>query len=122
MELYAYIGGICNSLECDVVIVGGYIDHVHVFCKLSKKIELMKLVLKIKANSSKWIKMKGGIYREFAWQNGYAAFSVCPRQKMTLYNYISNQKDHHEKKTFKHEYLKYLKEHSLKFDERYLWD
>jgi putative transposase len=104
------------------VIVGGYIDHVHIFCKLSKKIELVNLVLKIKSNSSKWIKSKAGLYRVFAWQNGYGVFSVCHKQKKTLRNYIANQKEHHEKRTFKHEYLRYLREHSLDFDERYLWD
>ena len=41
-ELYAYLGGICNKLECPVIKVGGYTDHIHILCLLSKKIALMK--------------------------------------------------------------------------------
>ena len=47
-ELYSYLGGICNNLECQVVKVGGYKDHIHVLCLLSKKIALMKLVEQLK--------------------------------------------------------------------------
>jgi len=58
-ELFRYIGGICKNLECHPIIVGGYKDHVHILCMLSRKVALMKLVEKIKAYSSKWIKSKG---------------------------------------------------------------
>ena len=55
-ELYSYIGGICKNLECNPVQIGGYKNHVHILCLLSKKITLMKLVEEIKSHSSKWIK------------------------------------------------------------------
>ena len=55
-ELYSYIGGICKKLECTAIKIGGYTDHVHILCFLSKKIPLMKLLEEVKAHSSKWIK------------------------------------------------------------------
>ena len=58
-ELFQYLGGICKNLECNPIIVGGHKDHVHILCLLSRKISLMKLIEKIKSNSSKWIKTKG---------------------------------------------------------------
>lgn len=58
-ELFAYLGGICNHLESNSIMVGGYRDHVHILCMLSRKIPLMKLVEKLKTSSSKWIKTKG---------------------------------------------------------------
>ena len=57
-ELYSYIGGICNALGCPPIKIGGYYDHVHILCMLSKKITLMKLLEEIKSHSSKWIKNK----------------------------------------------------------------
>ena len=51
-ELHAYLGGICNRLECQCIKVGGYTDHIHILCMLSKKIALMKLVEEVKSHSS----------------------------------------------------------------------
>jgi len=120
-ELYAYIGGICHQLECLPLTVGGYTDHVHILCKLSKKIALMTLVEKVKANSSKWIKTKGADYKGFYWQNGYAAFSVSASQVEATTAYINNQHEHHSKKMFQEEYRAFLKKHQVEYDERYVW-
>lgn len=70
-ELHAYLGGICNKLECTVIKVGGYTDHIHILCMLSKKITLMKLLEELKSHSYKWIKTKGTGYENFYWQDGY---------------------------------------------------
>jgi putative transposase len=121
-ELYAYLGGICNQLECPVLKVGGYTDHIHILCMLSKKIALMKLVEEVKAHSSKWIKTKGPQYRNFYWQGGYGAFSVNPAQVEVVVNYIANQKEHHRKKGFQEEYRAFLKKYKVDYDERYVWD
>lgn len=77
-ELHFYIGGICKNLQCNPIVVGGYKDHVHILCLLSKKIALMKLLEEIKSHSSKWIKTKGKAYDGFYWQSGYGAFSINP--------------------------------------------
>ncbi|MFS8081896.1 MAG: IS200/IS605 family transposase [Ginsengibacter sp.] len=55
-QLYAYLGGTCNELDCTPIEVGGYYDHLHILSKLSRKIAVMKLLEEIKKNSSKWIK------------------------------------------------------------------
>ncbi len=121
-ELFSYLGGICNNLECHVLKVGGYKDHIHVLCMLSKKIALMKLVEQLKSNSSKWIKTKGNDFKNFYWQDGYGAFSVRPSEVEIVINYIANQKEHHSKKTFKDEYKAVLKKYEVSYDERYVWD
>ena len=61
-ELHAYIGGTCKELDCIAIKVGGYYDHIHIICKLSRKIAVMKLLEEIKKNSSKWIKTKNEKY------------------------------------------------------------
>lgn len=121
-ELFSYIGGICNNLECYPVQIGGYYDHVHILCLLSKKLALMKLLQEIKANSSKWLKTKDESLSQFRWQDGYGAFSVNPYQIDIVKRYIENQKEHHAKKTFQNEYIAFLKKYRVEYDERYVWD
>jgi len=121
-ELYNYIGGICKNLDCQPIKVGGYIDHIHILCRLSNKITIANLLQEVKSNSSKWIKTKGIQHKNFYWQNGYGAFSVNPSQINTVINYISNQKTHHKRKSFQKEYLALLKKYQIEYDERYMWD
>lgn len=120
-ELFSYLGGICNKLECNVVIVGGYKDHIHILCMLSKKIALSKLMEELKSHSSKWIKTKGNAYKNFYWQDGYGAFSVNLSQVEVVINYIAKQKEHHGKKNFQDEYRATLDKYAIEYDERYVW-
>jgi REP element-mobilizing transposase RayT len=121
-ELFQYIGGICKKMDFNPVIVGGYKDHIHILCVLSRKIALMKLIEEIKSHSSKWIKTKGEKYQNFYWQRGYASFSVRPSEIDVVIRYIENQAQHHKKKTFQEEYLEVLNKYNAEYDEKYLWD
>ncbi len=121
-ELHAYLGGICKEMGCPPIKVGGYTDHVHILCMLSKKVALMDLLEKVKANSSKWIKTKGEAYENFYWQDGYGAFSVNHTEVDVVVWYIANQHEHHRKKTFEEEYRAFLHKYEVEYDERYVWD
>lgn len=121
-ELYAYLGGVCNEMDCQSIKVGGYLDHVHVLCLLSKKVALMDLLEEVKKRSSKWIKTKGELYENFYWQKGYAAFSVFYKEIDKAIYYIHNQHLHHNGESFQQEYLRILIENMMEYDERYIWD
>ncbi|MDR2970820.1 MAG: IS200/IS605 family transposase [Bacteroidales bacterium] len=121
-ELWTYLGGICKALECNPIRVGGYNDHVHICCLLSKKITQSKLLEEVKKGSSKWMKTKGKPYEKFYWQDGYGIFSVNPYEIERVVKYIENQHEHHRKKTFQEELLAFLKKYNIEYDERYLWD
>lgn len=121
-ELHAYLGGICKEMGCTPIKVGGYTDHVHILCMLSKKVALMDLLEKVKANSSKWIKTKGDEFKNFYWQDGYGAFSVNPSQVDVVIAYIANQHEHHGRQTFQDEYRAFLNKYEVEYDERYVWD
>ena len=123
-ELHSYMGGICKNLECYPIKIGGYTDHVHILCMLSKKIALMKLLEEVKSHSSKWMKTNDDSLKNFYWQNGYGAFSVNPAEVEVdvVIRYIENQKEHHRKKTFQDEYRSILTRYDIEFDERYVWD
>lgn len=121
-ELHQYLGGICKGLDCQSLKIGGACDHIHILCLLSKNITLAAFMKDIKSNSSKWIKTKGNQYRDFFWQTGYGAFSINPAQTDAVISYIANQHEHHRKKSFKEEYLTFLKKYDVAYDEQYLWD
>lgn len=121
-ELFNYLGGICKSLECNPLQVGGCKDHVHILCLLSKKITLIQLIEKLKSSTSKWIKTKNKKFSNFYWQSGYGAFSVNPTEIDVVKNYIQNQEEHHKIKSFQDEYRAFLKKYDVKYSEEYVWD
>lgn len=128
-ELHSYLAGICNNLECHPIKIGGYTDHVHICCMLSKKVTLIHLLESLKSHSSKWMKTRDESLKDFYWQNaclqdrrGYGAFSVNPLQTDTVIKYITNQYEHHQKFTFQDEYRAFLTKYNVDFDERYIWD
>ena len=121
-QLFDYLGGVCKRLECNPLRVGGYKNHVHILCQLSKKITQARLLEEVKKQSSKWIKTKGSQYKDFYWQGGYGIFSVNPERLDSLVKYINNQKEHHSKKSFKEELIDHFKKYGVEYDERYMWE
>jgi REP element-mobilizing transposase RayT len=121
-KLHRYLAGICLELECLPVQIGGYTDHIHILCTLSKKITLIKLVEELKSHSSKWIKAQDAGLKNFYWQNGYGAFSVNPTEIDRAQQYIENQHEHHKTTSFQDEYRAFLNKYKVAFDERYVWD
>lgn len=120
-ELYAYIGAIIKNNSSIPILINGTEDHVHILCVLSKNIALAKLVEEIKRHSSRWIKTKENYYRNFAWQGGYAGFSVSSSLHDKTKLYIANQEEHHRKLSLNEEYILFLKEYKIEYDEKYLW-
>ncbi len=121
-RLFAYMARICTEFDCPPVRIGGYYDHVHILCLLSRKTTLADLLEDVKKHSSKWVKTQGEQYANFYWQNGYGAFSVNPKQEGVVCRYIDNQFFHHEKKDFKTEFREFLHQYEVEYDERYVWD
>lgn len=121
-ELFKYLGGICNGLECFPITVGGHRDHVHILSLLSKKITVMKFLEELKTGSSNWIKKQNSRFSDFYWQRGYGAFSVGAPEVPTVKKYIETQHEHHKTVSFQDEFRKILREHNIDFDERYVWD
>jgi len=120
-ELFAYIGSIIKDNDSSPIIINGMEDHLHILCIMSKNISLAKLLEEIKRHSSRHAKTFGAHYRNFAWQGGYGAFSVSPSLLDKQKNYIKRQEEHHQKFSFKDEYLLFLNEYGIEYDDRYLW-
>ncbi len=120
-ELFAYIGGIIKENSSVPIKINGTENHIHILTTMSKNIALAKFVEEIKRNSSRWIKTKGEAYYQFAWQGGYAGYSVSQSVVERVEKYIENQKEHHKVQTFQQEYVQFLKEYKVDFDENHLW-
>jgi putative transposase len=117
-RLWAYTAGICQNLEIFVHAIGGMEDHIHLLLQIPPKLSLANAVMRIKANSSKWV---DGLGRKFEWQQGYGAFSVSASNLETVKRYIRNQERHHRKMNFEEEFLALLRKHGVKFDPKYVF-
>jgi REP element-mobilizing transposase RayT len=121
-ELYRYIGGIIRAEGGIQLEIGGTDDHVHILAKLKPAESVSQMLNRIKANSSKWINENEKSSVRFAWQEGFAAFTVSESQVEPVRQYIRNQEQHHRRLTFQDELLAFLQRHGVEFDPRYLWD
>ncbi|HXM05485.1 MAG TPA: IS200/IS605 family transposase [Chthoniobacterales bacterium] len=119
-EVHAYLTASLRGQDCEPVQVGGVADHVHLLFGLSRTISLAELVKQLKTSSTKMMREKG--HPSFSWQTGYGAFSVSESNKSAVIAYIVDQEIHHRKMTFQDEIRVLLKRHSMRFDERYIWD
>lgn len=121
-ELHKYLSTIFRGCDSPALLVGGYNDHIHALFSLSRKWTIASIVEEVKTSSSKGIKTKGEEFRQFHWQSGYGAFSVSQSNVEQVRAYIANQKEHHTKQDFHHEYRFLLKKYQIEFDEQYVWD
>jgi putative transposase len=110
--LYAYFGGIAKGEAFTLIEAGGTADHVHLLFLLPPKYPLAQAVQKLKGASSHWLGP------DFAWQQGYGAFSVSPSQVPLVRRYIQNQQAHHLKRNFEQEFLALLRQCGVDYDPR----
>ncbi len=121
-ELYKYITGVINNQKQVLFIINGMPDHVHLLLNCKPDVNLSNLVKEIKEHSTKFINDKKIIPGKFYWQGGFGAFSVGRRDIPNVIRYIKNQEEHHSKKNFKDEYLEFLKENEIEFEEKYIFE
>jgi putative transposase len=120
-RLYPYFGGILRELGGRLLAVNGVEDHVHLLASMTATMSIAEITGKVKGSSSKWIHETFPDRSGFAWQRGYAAFSVSESQAARVATYIARQKIHHEKVSFRDEFRRLLNAHGLSPDEKYLW-
>jgi putative transposase len=121
-ELHKYITGIVQNRDQKMLSIFCMPDHTHILVGLKPSISISDLVRDIKAGSSKFISDNNLVNGKFNWQEGFGAFSYSKSQIDTVIKYILNQEIHHKKRTFKEEYLNFLKKFEIKYDEKYLFE
>ncbi len=121
-NLYRYITGIVQNKEQKMLAINGMSDHIHFLIGMKPTCSLSDLIREIKKSSNDYIKENKFTKFMFNWQQGYGAFSYSHSQLDNVIAYIMNQKEHHKKKTFKDEYIDFLKKFNVPFEERYLFE
>lgn len=120
-RLHAYLGGILRELRCPGLAINGTNDHVHVLAGVHQSMSISDLVRTLKSNSSGWMHDTFPGSGAFGWQNGYGAFSVSQSNVSKVIEYIHTQEEHHRVKSFKEEFLDFLRVHEIEYDPKYIW-
>ena len=118
-RLHEYLGGTVRQLGGVAEAVGGVADHVHVLAGLKATHNVSDLVREMKKSSSAWIHQTVG-WRRFAWQDGYAAFTVSATSREAVRTYIANQEEHHRRRSFREEVIEMLEKTGVVYDPKYL--
>jgi REP element-mobilizing transposase RayT len=120
-KIQGVLGNLINETGCKTIIVNGVEDHMHCFLGLKPVVSVSELMKTVKAKSSKYINDHNLTEERFEWQEGYGVFSYRQRDVDQIYKYIQNQEEHHQRQTFKDEYLELLKEFEIGYDEQYIF-
>ena len=121
-RLWAYMSGIVCESGGVALAIGGTADHVHVLFSAPPTLAVADVMRLVKTNSSRWVHEEFPTRESFAWQAGYAAFSVSPSNVERVRRYIADQEAHHRRRSFQEEYVAFLKTSGIAYDERYLWE
>ena len=118
LRLHSYLDGIIRRMNGAAEIVGGVDDHVHLMASLRPVHCLADVMRDLKKDSTNWV--KDNLDRRFAWQEGYAAFTVSPSAADAVRNYIGRQESHHRKHSFVDELKELLGKAGVAYEEKYL--
>jgi putative transposase len=121
-EVFNILGNILNEYGHKPIKINGVEDHVHLFFGMNPKYALSDTVRELKRRSSTFINEKNFFRQKFSWQFGYGAFSYSQSHMQRVYDYVANQEQYHERKSFEKEYKKFLEEYEVEYDERYLFE
>lgn len=121
-DLHKYIAGTIKGLGHKPIIINGMPDHIHAFVGLKPAKAISDMVRDMKNNSTAFINDNNLVKGKFSWQESYGAFSYSHSDIGNVYNYVLNQEKHHQKKTFREEYIEFLTKSEIEFDEKYLFE
>lgn len=121
-RLYQYITGIVRNKGQKMLAINGTSNHIHFFIGIKPNCRLSDLVREVKKSSNAFIRENRLSAHKFNWQEGYGAFSYSNSQIDSVINYILNQKEHHKKQKFKDEYIRFLKNYNVDYEDKYLFD
>jgi putative transposase len=120
VDLFAYLGGIIHEMRATALIINGTSDHVHMLVRIRPSQSVSEIARVVKTNSSRWAHRNGR--PRFGWQAGYGVFSVSESNVPAVTKYIASQEEHHKKRSFREEFVAFLKKNNVAYDERYIWE
>lgn len=115
------MAGIARNHGFEAIKIGGVADHVHSLLLIPPAISLSKAIQTFKACSSKWLNETETVGKDFAWQEGYGAFSVSASHTENVIAYIENQAIHHAKRSYEDEFVELLNRYGIAYDPVYVF-
>lgn len=122
VRLRQYASGVIRNEIGHCLAINGTRDHLHILVALRRAVSVAEAVRKIKSLSSRWIHETFSDSRDFAWQEGYGAFSVSPSKADAVVQYIAGQEEHHRRVGFEEEFVAFLERHGVDYDRERLWN
>ncbi|MFN9851134.1 MAG: IS200/IS605 family transposase [Planctomycetota bacterium] len=121
-DVFRYVVGTIEGLGAKSLIVGGYVDHVHLLVRIPAKECVSKIVGQTKSSTSLHINSNSNQIQKFGWQDGFGVFTLSPLEKDRIYHYIATQEEHPSGRSVEEEYRSLLEENEVMYDEKYLFD
>ena len=118
-RLHEYLGGTIRGLGAVPEEIGGVGDHVHLLTGLKATHCLADVMRELKKAAAMWVHEELRI-PHFAWQEGYAAFTVSATACESVRRYIANQEEHHRGRSFRDEVIEMLEKAGVVYDQKYL--
>lgn len=115
-RLFPYIAGIIRAERGTLLEINGVEDHLHMLLRWRPDDALSSLMRTVKSRSSIWVHQTWPELQDFAWQEGYTAFTVSVSQEPAVRKYIQNQREHHAREDFRSELEKLLAAHGVELD------
>ncbi len=117
-KMHEYLGGTVRGLGGIPEAIGGVADHVHLLVGLRATHCLADFMQELKKATSLWA--KDHHEPEFAWQEGYAAFTVSYTHVDPVKQYIRTQEEHHRQADFLEELKRLLEKNGVEYKPEYL--
>ena len=120
VRLFDYVGGTIRKIGGISLALNGTSDHVHLLAKLRPDCALSDVLRDLKANATGWMHDVFPSLKNFSWQRGYGAFTVSQSNVAAVRHYIARQKEHHRNISFRDEFIQFLQENEIAYDERFI--
>jgi len=120
-RLHKYITGIVTQRGQKLLAVHCMPDHTHLVVGLKPSIALSDLVRDVKNASANFVNSERWVLGRFSWQEGFGAFSYGHSQLTHILRYVHEQEKHHERLSFRDEYVRFLRKFEIDHDERFIF-
>jgi REP element-mobilizing transposase RayT len=120
-ELHKYITGLVTNRKAKMLAINCMPDHLHLFVGFNPTILISNFVKELKVETNEFINDRKWVRGKFSWQEGYGVFSYSHSQIDNVIKYVLNQEEHHQKKTFRQEYLQLLQKFEIVYQDEYLF-
>ncbi len=120
-ELHKYISGLVTRKGQKLLAINSMPDHIHILIGMKPNCCLSELVREIKKASTEFINKNNWVPEKFQWQSGFGAFSYDYSGLDRVVKYVRNQKQHHQKVSFRDEYRNVLNDFLIECQQEYLF-